>query len=175
MGRGAIVAAGNPWYEARIKASEHNEKLSTREGASEILNMSVSALADTELGLSKRMPVEKAVIMAEAYGSPELLNYFCMHECPIGSRRSLAEVPVGIERATVEITKALRKEEVQGIKHRLQDIAADGEVSNDEIPALIEIIDDLQELAVIISKLELIRDRAVRRMQQEKSEKQGSM
>jgi len=169
MGRGAIVAAGNPWYEARIKASEHDERLSSREGAAEVLNMSVSALADAELDLTKRMPVEKAVLMAETYGSPELLNYYCKHECPIGNRRSLAEVPVGIERATVEITKALRKETVQGIKHRLQDIAADGEVSEEEIPALVEIIDDLQDLSLIISKLELIKDRALRRMQQEKS------
>ena len=42
-------------------------------------------------------------------------------------------------------------------------------LSEEEIPALVEIIDDLQDLSLIISKLELIKDRALRRMQQEKS------
>ena len=53
----------------------------------------------------------------------------------------------------------LRKDVVQGIKHRLQDIAADGKVSDDEVDALDEILGDLSELSKIISKLQVIRDR----------------
>ena len=45
------------------------------------------------------------------------------------------------------------------MKHRIQDIAADGVVSDDELPALDEIIDSLGELSMIISKIKLIRDR----------------
>ena len=163
MGRAITVASGNPWYEARNQAAQTNPKLATREGAAEELHMSVSALADAELDMSKRMPPEKAVLMAEKYNAPELLNYYCLNECPIGFRRALSDEPVGIERATVEITKALRKEAVQGIKHRLQDIAADGEVTDEELDALDEIINELQEWSKIISKLEIIRDRAKRK------------
>lgn len=67
MGREATKAAGNPWYEARIKASQYDDRLASREGAAELLGMSTSAVADAELGLSKCMPVEKAVIMADRY------------------------------------------------------------------------------------------------------------
>ena len=155
MGRAVTVASGNPWYEARNNAAKANPKLATREGAAEELHMSVSALADAELDMSKRMPPEKAVLMAEMYNAHELLNYYCINECPIGCRRALSDEPVGIERATVEITKALRKEAVQGIKHRLQDIAADGEVSDEELGSLDEIINELQEWSKIIYRLAL--------------------
>lgn len=64
MGREATRAAGNPWYEARKKAAEYDDRLCSREGAAERLGMSVSAVADAELGLSKCMPVDKAAFDA---------------------------------------------------------------------------------------------------------------
>ena len=86
MGRDATKAAGNPWYEARKNAAEYDERLYSREGAAEMLGMSVSSLADAELGTIKCMPVDKAVLMAVLYKAPQLLNYYCLHECPIGCR-----------------------------------------------------------------------------------------
>ena len=159
MGRGATVAAGNVWYEARVRASKYNPKFSSRESAAEELNMSVDAIQDAELNISKHMPVDKAVLMADKYNAPELLNYYCLNECPIGCKRSISDDCIDIERATVQLTKILRKDVVQGIKHRLQDIAEDGKVSEDEVEALDEILLDLKELSRIISKLEIIRDR----------------
>ncbi len=70
MGRDATKAAGNPWYEARMRAAKYNGKLASREGAAEMLGMSVSAVADTALGLTKCMPVEEAVLMADLYNGP---------------------------------------------------------------------------------------------------------
>lgn len=89
MGREATKASGNPWYEARKKAAEYDDRLCSREGAAERLGMSVSAVADAELGLSKCMPVDKAVLMADLYRAPHLLNHYCLHECPIGCRHSV--------------------------------------------------------------------------------------
>lgn len=157
MGRGATVASGNVWYEARIRASKNNPKLASREGAAEALNMSVSAVQDAELDITKHMPVDKAVLMADVYNAPELVNYYCLHECPIGCKRSISDDRIDIERATVQLTKILRKDVVQGVKHRLQDIAEDGKVSEDEVEALDEVLEDLKELSKIISKLETIR------------------
>ena len=105
MGRGAVKAAGNPWYEARIRAAKHDERLNSREGAAELLGMSVSAVSDAELGLTKIMPVDKAVLMADLYNAPELLNYYCLNECPIGCRRAISDKMVDIEMAT-EIGRA---------------------------------------------------------------------
>lgn len=160
MGRDASKAAGNVWYEARLSAAKYNDKLLSREGAAEQLGMSVSAIADAELGLSKIMPVDKAVMMADLYGEPALLNFYCLHECPIGRKRPLSDDRISIDRATVKLTKSLRKEMVQYFKYGLQDIAADGEVSDDEFEAFDEIVDELREVSKIISELEIIRDKA---------------
>ena len=51
MGRDATKAAGNPWYQARKKAAEYDDRLCSRESAAEQLGMSVSSLADAELGI----------------------------------------------------------------------------------------------------------------------------
>lgn len=67
MGRDATKAAGNPWYQARKKAAEYDDRLCSRESAAEQLGMSVSSLADAELGNTKFMPVDKAVLMADRY------------------------------------------------------------------------------------------------------------
>lgn len=39
MGRGATKAAGNVWYEARMEAAKWNDKLLSRAGAAEALNI----------------------------------------------------------------------------------------------------------------------------------------
>ena len=65
MGREATKAIGNPWYEARMDAAKWDDRLLSREGASELLGMSVSAVADAELNLTKCMPPDKAVQMAD--------------------------------------------------------------------------------------------------------------
>ena len=159
MGSGATKAAGNPWYEARMAAATYNPKLCSREGAAEMLGMSVSSVADAELGLQKVMPVDKAVLMADLYRDPALLNYYCLNECPIGWRRPISDNRVEIERATVKLSKALRKDAVQWFKHALQDIAADGVVSSDELAEFVQIVDELREVSKIISELEIIRDK----------------
>ena len=38
MGRDATKAAGNPWYQARKKAAEYDDRLCSRESAAEQLN-----------------------------------------------------------------------------------------------------------------------------------------
>lgn len=160
MGRAATKATGNPWYEARIRASKWNDKFMNREGAAEVLNMSPSAVEEAETGRSKTMPVEKAVLMAKKYCAPELLNYYCLHDCPIGMKRAISDEIISLERAVVKITQILRKETVQSVKHGLQDIAMDGKVTEDEVDDLDEIIDSLRDVSKIISELEIIRDRA---------------
>ena len=156
MGREATKAAGNPWYKARKRAAEYDDRLSSREGAAESLGMSVSALADAELGLTKCMPVDKAVLMSDRYNAPQLLNYYCLHECPIGCRQSISDKLLGIERVTVKLLKSLRVDELTELKDNLVDIAADGKITEDEEPELKEIMEYLDELAKTISELQTI-------------------
>lgn len=162
MGRDATKAAGNPWYEARMRASKYNGKLASREGAAEMLGMSVSAVADAELGLTKFMPVEKAVLMADLYNEPQLLNYFCLHECPIGCRHCISDEVNAIDRMAVKLVKGLRTEDIEKIKNAILDIAEDGKVNEDEKESFREVLDYLEKLGKLISELKIIGDQVLR-------------
>lgn len=162
MGRGATKANGNPWFEARKEAANYNDKLSSREGAAELLGMSVSSVADAELGLTKCMPPDKAALMADLYNAPELLNYYCLHECPIGCNRPISDEVVSIERITVKLLKSMKIEKLRELKDKLIDIAEDGIISDDEKPDLEEILDYLDSVSKTISELKIIGEKALK-------------
>lgn len=161
MGRGATKAAGNVWYEARIEAAKWNDKLLSRAGAAEALNMSEDAVKDAELGLNKCMSVDKAVLMADLYNKPELRNYYCLHECPIGRTLAISDAAPGLERVTLKLFKSLRVEELENIKGRLLDIAEDGQITDDEKPDLEEILAYLDRLSKTVSELRIIGEKAL--------------
>ena len=161
MARDAMKAAGNPWYQARLNASMYDDRLKSREGAAERLGMSVSAVADAELGLSKVMPVDKAVLMADAYNAPHLLNYYCLHECPIGCRRPMSDADLEIDRLTVKLLKNLKISQVTNIKEKLLDIAEDGIISDDEKPDLREVMEYLDELARVLTEMQTLSQRVL--------------
>lgn len=85
MGSGPTKAAGNVYCRCRLEASKYNDRLKSREGAAELLGVSASAMADYELGNVKVMPVDKVNLMADLYNAPELRNYYCTHDCPLGA------------------------------------------------------------------------------------------
>ena len=159
MGRDASKSVGNVWREARLEAAKWNDTLSSQDNVADLIGVSRDTIRRVETSANKVMPVDVAVLLADLYNAPQLLNHYCLHECPIGSRRSLSEKAFEIDRATVRLTKMLRKETVQWIKHGLQDIADDGEVSEEEFEAFDEIMEELRELSKVISELEIIRDK----------------
>lgn len=156
MGRKATKATDNVWYQARIKASAYDDRLASREGAAELLGMSVSAVADAELGLSKVMPVDKAVLMADLYNAPQLLNHFCLHECPIGSRHAISENLSSIEHVTVNLLKGLQVDNLSELKKTLIEIAADGVVDQEELIDFNEVVEYLEEVSRTVSELKTI-------------------
>lgn len=161
MGREATKALGNPWYEARKMAAKYDDRLLSRESAAEQLGMSVSSLADAELGLSKFMPVEKAVLISDRYNAPWLLNHYCLNECPIGCRHSISANVENIDRVTLKLIKKMRTDDLSSIKDKLVDISEDGIISDDEKPELKNIVDYLDELAKTISELKTISTMAL--------------
>ena len=122
MGRDAQKAQGNVWREARLRAAEHDETLYSRERVSELLGVGIDAVRRIETNANKSMPVDTAVLMADLYNAPELLNYYCLNECPIGCNRPLSTDVVGIERVTVKLLKSLKAEELEEMKDKLLDI-----------------------------------------------------
>lgn len=157
MGRDAIKAGENPCFQCRKEAAKYNDKLNSREGAAEMLGVSVSSLADYELGITKVIPVDKVVLMAELYNAPELKAWYCTTECPIGRSFPMPSANIStVERTTMRLLKQLRQDEVQDIKDTLIEITADGVISEDEKVDLAEILEYLDELIKAAGELRLI-------------------
>jgi len=132
----------NIYRQARTKASDFNEKFKSREGASEVIGVSKDSLTNYELGLCKQVPVDIVVKMADAYNSPELLNHYCCNECPIGK---LTISPVSQEninniyKLSIGIFNLLGEGNEMGKK--LLDVVEDGQITEDEKPAVDYIVD----------------------------------
>ena len=74
MGSDCTKASENIYFRCRKEAAKYNDKLNSRESTAELLGVSVSSLADYELGNTKVVPVDKVVLMADLYNAPQLLN-----------------------------------------------------------------------------------------------------
>lgn len=85
MGTNPTKAAGNIYCQCRKEAAKYNDKLNSREGAAEVLGMSPSTLSDYELGITKIIPAENILRMADVYNAPQLKNHYCKNCCPLGS------------------------------------------------------------------------------------------
>ena len=129
MGRDAAKACENQCFRCRKEAAKHNDKLGSREGAAELLGISVSSLADYELGNTKVIPVDKVVLMADIYNAPELMAWYCS-ECLIGKSLEMPSPEIAsVERTTMKLLKQLRQGDIEQVKEKLIDITADGIIS----------------------------------------------
>lgn len=162
MGIGGTKENQNVYYRARKEASRYNERLSSREGAAEQLGISASTLADYELGITKFVPVDKVVLMADLYGCPELRTGYCKSECPIGKYVSLATTVSGIEGIALRLIREFDSEKIMDMQRNLIDIAADGIISEEEKPRLEEILKRLDALSVAISELKLAGEKMLK-------------
>lgn len=133
MGRDAAKACENQCFRCRKEAAKHNDKLGSREGAAELLGISVSSLADYELGNTKVIPVDKVVLMADIYNAPELMAWYCSSECLIGKSLEMPSPEIAsVERTTMKLLKQLRQGDIEQVKEKLIDITADGIISKGE-------------------------------------------
>lgn len=164
MARVPTKSADNIWCKARINAANYDKRLLSREGAAELLGMSVSSVSDAELGTTKVMPVDKAVLMADLYNAPYLLNYYCLHECPIGRDQPLSAEVHDIDKVTIKLLKVLRVDELERLKDTLLAIAGDedGEIPEEMMPDLLEVSAYLDNIVKIVSELRTITKMAIR-------------
>ena len=120
MGRDAAKACENQCFRCRKEAAKHNDKLGSREGAAELLGISVSSLADYELGNTKVIPVDKVVLMADIYNAPELMAWYCSSECLIGKSLEMPSPEIAsVERTTMKLLKQLRQGDIEQVKDML--------------------------------------------------------
>ena len=101
----------------------------TREKAGERLFLSPDRIEKIEGGRAAPHP-DEVLAMEAGYGDPELCNYYCTHECPIG-RKYVPEARLKeLSQITVELLAALNAMEEE--KNRLIRISVDGRVNDFE-------------------------------------------
>ena len=130
MGQNPTKAASNIYCQKRKEAAKFNDKLNSREGASELIGVSPSALADYELGITKVVPVDAVIKMAEVYNAPELLSYYCHNECPLGDLCYQEQKLKSLDRAVVQFLASMQLGKGAGAE--LLSIVADGQISPSE-------------------------------------------
>ncbi|MGO3751181.1 MAG: hypothetical protein ACTJGH_00270 [Peptoniphilaceae bacterium] len=153
MGREATKSKDNVYYKARIEASKYNEKLKSREGASEMLGVHPSTLADYELNTLKCPQPDKVVLMSDLYNAPELMNYFCSTECPIGCNRVEKLEVEDLDRITIKTISTLKN--VEMIQDTLIQITEDGVIDDTEKDKLDDILGKLQRISRVAGELEI--------------------
>ncbi len=151
------------YFKARKRAATYNEKLYSREGDAELLGISVSTLADYELGNTKVVPVDKVVIMADLYNSPELIAGYCMRECPVHGFLPLATEERSIQGIALRLLKRFNEDDLKAMKEDLIDITEDGIISEDEVPRLKAILETLDKMAETISEMKIIGEKYIKR------------
>lgn len=162
MGKGPINENNNVYFKARKRAAAYNERLYSREGASELLGISVSTLADYELGNTKVVPVDKVVLMADLYNAPELITGYCMGECPVHGFLPLATEEKSIQGIALRLLRGFNEDELRVMKEDLIEITEDGIISREELPKLKAILEKLEKIVEIISEIKIAGEKYIK-------------
>ncbi len=151
MGRASIKENKNVYQLKREELGLSREK------ASELLE-SVPPERIEKIDSEKVLPhPEEVLIMADKYKSPELCNYYCSNQCPIGQQYvpeiKMKELPQIILETVASLNKMNKKQE------RLIEITADGIIDNDELDDFIYIQEELKKISVNVETLQLWSER----------------
>lgn len=159
MGTQPTKAANNMYCKCRLAAAKYNDKLNSREGAAELLGVSPSTLASYELDLTKVVPVESIILMADVYGAPELKRWYCNNICPLGEDLPKVEM-AELDRLTVKMLSVLQK--TKNVKEDLLEITADGVITPEEKPKLDKILATLKEITAVAESLTIWAEKNVK-------------
>ena len=125
----------------------------TRESASERMGcISADRIEKIESEKSLAHP-DEVMVMAEAYKKPNLCNYFCSHECPIG-REYVPEIqPKDLSQIVLEMLASLNT--IDKHRDRLIEITADGKIGKDEMTDFQKIQEQLSKISLSVESLRL--------------------
>lgn len=147
MGRASIKENKNIYQTCR------EELKLTREKASELLEfISPDRIEKIESEKSPAHP-DEVLQMSKAYKAPQLCNYYCSNDCPIG-RVYVPEIKQkDLSQIVLQILASLNSVEKQ--RERLIGITADGEITDDEVEDFVGIKDELEKISETVSSLRL--------------------
>lgn len=102
---------------------------------------------------------DEVLLMAEAYKMPNLCNYYCANECPIG-REYVPEIEIkDLSQIVLEMVASLNS--MHRKQERLIEIAADGRIDGDEIKDFIHIQNELERISMTVEALQLWSEQMV--------------
>jgi len=129
----------------------------TREQASELLEaMSPERIEKIENERTVPQP-EEVMLLADGYRRPDLCNYYCANQCPIGRQYVPRIERKDLSRIVLEMLASLNAMEKR--QERLIEITADGAVSPDELRDFVQIQRELEKISVAVEGLQLWAER----------------
>ena len=131
----------------------------TREAASELLE-SITEDRIVKIEGEKCLPhPDEVLTMADKYNEPNLCNYYCSQQCPIGEvyvpQVKIKELPAIV----LEMIASLNSMSKQ--KDRLIEIAADGTIDDDELKDFLYIQEELERISITVETLQLWSEKMI--------------
>lgn len=125
----------------------------TREQASELLE-TMDTTKIERIENEKQLPSpDDVMLMADKYGEPNIRNFYCANQCPMGQHY----VPVvkfnDLEKTVLKLVASLNS--MHSRQDKLIEIAEDGMISEDEMIDFIGIQKDLERVSLAVDALEL--------------------
>ena len=129
----------------------------TRETASELLE-TIPPERIEKIENERSLPhPDEVLTMAEKYKQPDLCNYYCANQCPIG-QEYVPEVKIkDLSQIILEMLASLNS--MNRRKDRLIEITADGVISDDELEDFIRIREELERISIAVETLQLWSER----------------
>ena len=125
----------------------------TRESASELLE-TISPERIEKIENERSLPYPDEVLaMAEKYRQPNLCNYYCANQCPIG-QQYVPEIQIkDLSQIVLEMLASLNS------MHRQKERLIDGKISGDELEDFIFIQEELERISITVETLQLWSER----------------
>lgn len=137
----------------RIKRQEEADL--TREQVADETTISYSRLEKIERGLLTAN-AQDVVELAELYKLPDLCNYYCSSECPIGrDPDSIISRPVNTELSAIALSLLNSIKKLNDQKDRMVEITVDGKIETEELRDYFKLHNSLREISDIAASLSL--------------------
>ncbi len=141
----------NVYRAARKKAAERNPVFKNLDKTQDVVYIDRSRLLKIENGTKAPNP-DDIVSMAKCYDAPELCNYYCSHECPIGCNNE-ALIFDDLDKISVRLMSALHF--LENSKDKIYAILEDGKIAESEREEFEKILNTLGKISYSAGSLEL--------------------
>lgn len=147
MGRNSTKKNKNIYQQRREELGLSREK------ASELL-VTIPSERIEKIENEKTFPhPEDILAMADGYKMPNLCNYYCANECPIG-KQYVPEIKIkDLSQIILEMLASLNS--IHKKQERLIEITADGVIDDEEIKDFVTIQEELERISITVETLQL--------------------